>query len=73
MHKTKKLVGKRIFSFLMNLSFYGHFCIGEKQQDIDVTTKNLLQNNIRPMILVTIEEESRKNTGNDKYDVSACN
>ena len=67
MHRARKVVGKRLFHVIMRSTFYGHFCAGNNKEEVKKSTKTLLQNNVRPMILVAIEEESRDANASKRF------
>lgn len=54
---TRGMLGDRLFTLLMKLTFYGHFVAGEDQYKIRPTLERLRSFGVKPILDYSVEED----------------
>ncbi|XP_063989114.1 proline dehydrogenase 1, mitochondrial isoform X2 [Diachasmimorpha longicaudata] len=57
MKVAKRLLGERIFTLLMKMTFYGHFVAGEDEEKIKPVISRLRQFGVKPILDYSVEED----------------
>ncbi|XP_049916548.1 hydroxyproline dehydrogenase isoform X2 [Epinephelus moara] len=65
---TRKLLGRRAFSFLLRPTVYAQFVAGENESEISQSMEKMSLLGLRPMLAVPIEEDLGESTGEKRYD-----
>ncbi|XP_057669835.1 proline dehydrogenase 1, mitochondrial [Diorhabda carinulata] len=70
MKLAEKILGERLFVFLMKLTFYGHFVAGEDQMRIKPTLERLRSFGVKPILDYSVEEDLSQEEA-EKREVAA--
>lgn len=54
---SRRILGKRLFSQLMRMTFYGHFVAGEDQNDIRENVQNMMKYGVKAILDYSAEED----------------
>lgn len=54
---SRRVLGKRLFSQLMRMTFYGHFVAGEDQNDIRQNVENMMKYGVKAILDYSAEED----------------
>ena len=54
---SRQILGKRLFSQLMRMTFYGHFVAGEDQNDIRQNVQNMMKYGVKAILDYSAEED----------------
>ena len=64
---SRKVLGKRLFNYLMKLSFYGHFVAGEDQESIKPTIQNMEAFGVGSILDYSVEEDISEDKVQDSF------
>ncbi|GAB6029809.1 hypothetical protein CHUAL_005521 [Chamberlinius hualienensis] len=67
----RRLLGKKLFSWAMKCSFYGHFVAGEDQYDIQPKIDKLRQFGVKSILDYSVEEDI-SNQQAEKLELESC-
>lgn len=71
---SRKLMGKRLFTKAMKMTFYGHFVAGEDQQGIKPNVEKMMKHGVKAILDYSAEEDLAHETvkeANEVISVSA--
>lgn len=59
---SRKLMGKKLFSQFMKMTFYGHFVAGEDQQGIKPNVEKMMKYGVKAILDYSAEEDLANET-----------
>lgn len=62
---SRKLMGKKLFSQVMKMTFYGHFVAGEDQQGIKPNVEKMMKYGVKAILDYSAEEDLAHETVKD--------
>ncbi|CAF0835908.1 unnamed protein product [Brachionus calyciflorus] len=66
---SRKVLGKKLFSQLMKMTFYGHFVAGEDQNEIRKNVENMMKYGVKSILDYSAEEDlASENSVKDKNE-----